>query len=81
MAAVTICSEFGAPKIKSLTVSTVKLQYFGHLMQRTESFEKTLILGQIEGRRRRGCIYTAGHSSRYSHHYTVRAPTVNTRLV
>ena len=32
----------------------LKLQYFGHLMQRTESFEKTLILGQIEGRRRRG---------------------------
>ena len=33
---------------------TLKLQYFGHLMQRTDSFEKTLILGQIEGRRRRG---------------------------
>ena len=32
----------------------LKLQYFGHLMRRTESFEKTLILGQIEGRRRRG---------------------------
>ena len=31
----------------------LKLQYFGHLMQRTESFEKTLILGKIEGRRRR----------------------------
>ena len=31
-----------------------KLQYFGHLMQRTDSFEKTLILGKIEGRRRRG---------------------------
>ena len=30
------------------------LQYFGHLMQRTDSFEKTLILGKIEGRRRRG---------------------------
>ena len=30
----------------------LKLQYFGHLMQRTDSFEKTLMLGQIEGRRR-----------------------------
>ena len=32
----------------------VKLQYFGHLMQRTHSLEKTLMLGKIEGRRRRG---------------------------
>ena len=32
----------------------LKLQYFGHLMQRTNSFEKTLILGKIEGRRKRG---------------------------
>ena len=32
----------------------LKLQYFGHLMQRTESFEKPLMLGKIEGRRRRG---------------------------
>ena len=32
----------------------LKLQYFGHLMQRAESFEKTLTLGKIEGRRRRG---------------------------
>ena len=32
----------------------LKPQYFGHLMQRTDSFEKTLMLGQIEGRRRRG---------------------------
>ena len=31
----------------------VKLQYFGHLMRRTDSFEKTLMLGKIEGRRRR----------------------------
>ena len=33
---------------------TLKLQYFGHLMQRVDSFEKTLMLGQIEGGRRRG---------------------------
>ena len=32
----------------------LKLQYFSHLMQRTDSFEKSLILGRIEGRRRRG---------------------------
>ena len=32
----------------------LKLQYFGHLMQRVDSFEKTLMLGNIEGRRRRG---------------------------
>ena len=32
----------------------LKLQYFGHLIRRTDSFEKTLILGKIEGRRRRG---------------------------
>ena len=32
----------------------LKLQYFGHLMKRADSFEKTLMLGEIEGRRRRG---------------------------
>ena len=32
----------------------LKLQYFGHLMQRVDSFEKTLMLGRFEGRRRRG---------------------------
>ena len=32
----------------------LKLQYFGHLMRRTDAFEKTLMLGKIEGRRRRG---------------------------
>ena len=32
----------------------LKLQYFGHLMRRTDSFEKTVMLGKIEGRRRRG---------------------------
>ena len=32
----------------------LKLQYFGHLMQRADSFEKTLMLGEIEGRRRSG---------------------------
>ena len=37
-------------------MSKLKLQYFGHLMRRTDSFEKTLMLGKIEGRRRRGLI-------------------------
>ena len=32
----------------------LKLQYFGHLMRRTDSLEKTLVLGKVEGRRRRG---------------------------
>ena len=32
----------------------LKLQFFGHLMRRTDSFEKTLMLGKVEGRRRRG---------------------------
>ena len=36
----------------------LKLQYFAHLMQRTDSFEKTLLLGKIEGRRRRRCQRT-----------------------
>ena len=36
------------------TMLKLKLQYFGHLMQRADSFEKTLMLGKMEGRRRRG---------------------------
>ena len=39
--------------LKALVLK-LKLQYFGHLMQRTDSFDKTLMLGKIEGRRRRG---------------------------
>ena len=38
----------------SLEGLKIKLQYFGHLMQRSDSLEKTLMLGKIEGRRRRG---------------------------
>ena len=37
-----------------MTHVKLKLQYFGHLMRRADSFEKTLMLGKIEGRRRRG---------------------------
>ena len=36
-------------------IQKLKLQYFGHLLQRADSLEKILILGKIEGRRRRGC--------------------------
>ena len=39
--------------LEGLTIK-LKLQYFGHLMQRADSLEKTLMLGKIEGRRRRG---------------------------
>ena len=42
------CSQEG------LMILKLKLQYFGHLMQKTDSLEKTLMLGKIEGRRRRG---------------------------
>ena len=45
-----ICPE---DTLKGLMLK-LKLQYFGHLMQRTDPLEKTLILGKIEGRRRRG---------------------------
>jgi len=38
----------------AISWNLVKLQYFGHLMRRTDSFEKTLMLGKIEGGRRRG---------------------------
>ena len=39
----------------SLEGQMLKLQYFGHLMGRADSLEKTLMLGKIKGRRRRGC--------------------------
>ena len=45
-----ISSEYS---LEGLTLK-LKLQYFGHLMRRADSFEKTLMLGKIEGRRRRG---------------------------
>ena len=44
-----ISSEYSSEGLKL----KLKLQYFGHLMQRTNSLEKTLMLGKIEGRRRR----------------------------
>ena len=54
------CKEFKPVNPKginpeySLEGLMLKLQYFGHLMQRADSMEKTLMLGKIEGRRRRG---------------------------
>ena len=56
------CKEFQESILKEISseyllegpMLKLKLQYFGHLMQRTDSFEKTLVLGKIEGRRRRG---------------------------
>ena len=50
----SILKEIGPEySLEGLTLK-LKLQYFGHLMQRTDSFEKTLMLGKIEGRRREG---------------------------
>ena len=46
----------------------LKLQYFGHLMQRADSFEKTLMLGKIEGRRRRGQQRIVGWHHRLNGH-------------
>ena len=43
-----------SPRVEGLMLK-LKLQSFGHLMRRADSFEKTLMLGKIEGRRRRGC--------------------------
>ena len=48
----TILKEI-SPGLEGLKLK-LKLQYFGHLMQRADSLEKTLMLGMIEGRRRRG---------------------------
>ena len=50
----SILGEIGLGCSLEGLVLKLKLQYFGHLMQRTDSFEKTLMLGKIEGRRGRG---------------------------
>ena len=52
----------------------LKLQYFGHLMRKTDSLEKTLILGKIEGRRRRGEMVRWYH--RLDGHELEQAPGV-----
>ena len=48
------CKEIQSVYPKGNLMLKLKLQYFGHLMQRADSFEKTLMLGKIEGGRRRG---------------------------
>ena len=50
----SILKEIGSGCCLEGLMLRLKLQYFGHLMQRSDSFEKTLMLGKIEGRRRRG---------------------------
>ena len=50
----SILKEIGPEYSLEGLMPKLKVQYFGHLMQRTDSFEKTLMLGKIEGRRRRG---------------------------
>ena len=49
-----ILKENGPACLLERLMLKLKLQYFGHLMQRADSFEKTLMLGKIEGRKRRG---------------------------
>ena len=49
----SILKEINPESLEGLMLK-LKLQYFGHLMRRTDSLEKTLMLGKIEGRRRRG---------------------------
>ena len=50
----SILKEINPEYSSEVLMLKLKLQYFGHLTRRTDSFEKTLILGKIEGRRRRG---------------------------
>ena len=50
----SILKEIGLECSLEGLMMKLELQYFGHLMQRADSFEKTLMLGKIEGRRRRG---------------------------
>ena len=50
----SILKEIGPEHSLEGVMLKLKLQYFSHLMQRTDSFEKTLMMGKIEGRRRRG---------------------------
>ena len=50
----SILKEISPEYSLKVLMLNLKLQYFGHLMQRTDSFEKTLMLGKIEGGRRRG---------------------------
>ena len=62
----------------------LKLQYFGHVMQRTDSFEKTLMLGGIGGRRRRGrqrMRWLDGITDSVDMRYTLRKPELKETCV
>ena len=50
----SILKEISPDYLLEILILKLKLQYFGHLMRRANSLEKTLMLGKIEGRRRRG---------------------------
>ena len=50
----SVLKEINPENSLEVLMLKLKLQYFGHLMQRVDSFEKALMLGRIEGRRRRG---------------------------
>ena len=52
----------------------LKLPYFGHLMQRTDSFKKTLMLGKIEGRRRKGMTEMVGWHHQLDGHVSGSSP-------
>ena len=56
----SILKEISLEYSLEVLVLKLKLQYFGHIVQRTDSLEKTLMLGKIEGRRRRGQQRTRG---------------------
>ena len=56
---------------------TLKLQYFGHLMQRTDSLEKTGMLGKTEGKRRRGRQRMVGWHHQLDGHECEQAPGVD----
>ena len=63
-----------------MQVKKLKLQYFGHLMRRTDSFEETLILGKTEGRRRRTTEdEMVGWHHRFNGHEFEQAPRVGDR--
>ena len=55
------CKEINSEYPLKGLILRLKLQYFGHLMHRVESLKKTLMLGKIEGRRRRGRHRCNGH--------------------
>ena len=61
------CSEINSEYSLEGLLLKLKLQYFGHLMQRADSLEKTLMLGKIEVRRRRGQLFMWLDTSQEAH--------------